>query len=65
MRANLKVCIACDHGGYDLKKIIAGWLKENNYILFFEHDADHECCTLQLNKNKFEAKEFFCLNEIN
>jgi len=34
MRANLKVCIACDHGGYDLKKIIAGWLKENNYILF-------------------------------
>jgi len=58
--------------GYDIQPLVSLeekeiFLKEafeNNYILFFEHDADHECCTLQLNKNKFEAKVFFCLDEI-
>jgi ribose 5-phosphate isomerase B len=29
----VKVSIACDHGGFDLKQHIAGWLKENNYYV--------------------------------
>jgi len=29
----LKVSIACDHGGFDLKFLIVDWLKENNYTV--------------------------------
>ncbi|MCF6241482.1 MAG: hypothetical protein L3J74_09080 [Bacteroidales bacterium] len=36
---------------------------ENNYILFFEHDLYHECCTLQETEKGIRAKETFTLNE--
>ena len=38
-------------------------LKEN-YILFFEHDPVHECCTLQQTERGIRPKEFFKLEEI-
>jgi hypothetical protein len=37
---------------------------ENNFILFFEHDKDHECCTLQQTDRGIRPKEFFKLEEI-
>ena len=37
---------------------------ENNYILFFEHDKDHECCTLHQTDKGIRPKEFFRLEEI-
>jgi glyoxylase-like metal-dependent hydrolase (beta-lactamase superfamily II) len=36
----------------------------NDYILFFEHDKDHECCTLQQTERGIRPKEFFKLEEI-
>lgn len=38
-------------------------LKEK-YILFFEHDPVHECCTLQQTEKGIRPKEFFKLEEI-
>jgi hypothetical protein len=29
----------------------------NNYILFFEHDAYHECCTLEMTEKGIKVKE--------
>ena len=29
----LKVSISCDHGGFDLKLVIAEWLKDNKFIV--------------------------------
>ena len=37
---------------------------ENDYILFFEHDAVHECCTLQATEKGIRPKEFFKLEDI-
>jgi hypothetical protein len=37
---------------------------DNNYILFFEHDPQVECCTLQLTEKGIRSKESFRLNEI-
>ncbi|MFN4312670.1 MAG: MBL fold metallo-hydrolase [Chitinophagaceae bacterium] len=37
---------------------------ENDYILFFEHDAAYECCTLQMTERGIKPKEFFKLSEI-
>lgn len=37
---------------------------ENNYTLFFEHDAHYECCNLQKTEKGIRAKEFFKLAEI-
>jgi len=36
----------------------------NDYILFFEHDKDHECCTLQQTERGIRPKKFFKLEEI-
>ena len=36
----------------------------NNYILFFEHDAKHECCTLQQTEKGIREKEVFKLNDL-
>jgi glyoxylase-like metal-dependent hydrolase (beta-lactamase superfamily II) len=37
---------------------------ENNYILFFEHDPEHECCDLQMTEKGIRPKSFFRLEEI-
>jgi glyoxylase-like metal-dependent hydrolase (beta-lactamase superfamily II) len=37
---------------------------ENDYILFFEHDPVHECCTLQMTEKGIRHKETFRLVDI-
>ena len=37
---------------------------ENDYILFFEHDPVHECCTLQQTEKGIRPENFFKLEEI-
>jgi glyoxylase-like metal-dependent hydrolase (beta-lactamase superfamily II) len=37
---------------------------DNNYILFFEHDPIHECCTLQDTEKGVRVEELFRLSEI-
>lgn len=37
---------------------------EEDYILFFEHDREYECCTLQQTEKGVRPKEFFKLEEI-
>lgn len=37
---------------------------ENNYILYFEHDRQHECCNLQSTERGFRHKETFGLSSI-
>lgn len=36
----------------------------NDYILFFEHDPVHECCTLQLTEKGVRPKDYFKLSDI-
>ena len=58
--------------GYDMfplqtlneKKSFLKEALENDYILFFEHDKDHECCTLQQTDRGIRPREFFKLEEI-
>jgi glyoxylase-like metal-dependent hydrolase (beta-lactamase superfamily II) len=35
-----------------------------DYILFFEHDPVHECCTVQKTEKGIRVKDFFSLNEL-
>ncbi len=42
-----------------LQEALAG-----NYILFFEHDAQHECCTLHQTERGIRENEIFKLSEI-
>jgi glyoxylase-like metal-dependent hydrolase (beta-lactamase superfamily II) len=37
---------------------------EGDYILYFEHDAAHECCTLQQTDKGIRPKEFFSLKDL-
>ena len=37
---------------------------EEEYILFFEHDPNNECCTLQQTEKGVRAKEFFKLKDL-
>src|SRR5688572_10145742 len=37
---------------------------ENDYILFFEHDPQYECCTLKQTERGVRAGEFFKVGEI-
>ncbi len=37
---------------------------ENNYALFFEHDAENECCTLEMTEKGIRAKNTFRLDEL-
>ena len=42
-----------------LQEAVAG-----DYILFFEHDAQHECCTLAQTEKGIRPKEFFRLSDV-
>lgn len=42
-----------------LKEALAG-----DYILFFEHDPVHECCTLQQTERGIRPKDFFRIDEV-
>ena len=37
---------------------------EGNYVLFFEHDAHNECCTLQQTERGIKVEKCFKLNEL-
>ena len=37
---------------------------ENDFILFFEHDPVHECCTLTQTDRGIRADRFFPLHEL-
>ena len=37
---------------------------ENDYILFFEHDPVHECCTLQMTEKGIRHKDTFRLADV-
>lgn len=37
---------------------------ENNYVLFFEHDYYHECCTVKMTEKGIKADQYFRLDEI-
>ncbi|HZH95969.1 MAG TPA: MBL fold metallo-hydrolase [Flavisolibacter sp.] len=58
--------------GYDMfplttlaeKKLFLTEAVENNYILFFEHDARTECCDLQLTDKGVRVKNNFALAEV-
>jgi glyoxylase-like metal-dependent hydrolase (beta-lactamase superfamily II) len=58
--------------GYDMfplttleeKKMFLKEALENDYILFFEHDPQHECCTLQQTERGIRPKEFFSLETL-
>lgn len=46
------------------KELFLNEALENDYILFFEHDAAHECCTLHQTEKGIRPKEFFKLSDI-
>ena len=46
------------------KKLFLNEAIRNDYILFFEHDPDYECCNLQITERGIRPKDFFRLNEI-
>jgi hypothetical protein len=48
----------------DEKKSFLQEALANGYVLFFEHDAQHECCTLQQTEKGIRENEVFKLNEI-
>ena len=37
---------------------------QNDYILFFEHDPQYECCTLHQTERGIRPKNFFKLDEV-
>jgi glyoxylase-like metal-dependent hydrolase (beta-lactamase superfamily II) len=46
------------------KKSFLGEAVANNYILFFEHDYENECCDLQQTERGIRAGNFFSLKEV-
>ncbi len=46
------------------KKVFLKEALENNYLLFFEHDAQEECCTLHTTEKGIRTKETFLLQAI-
>ncbi len=58
--------------GYDVRPLVTMqerqdyWkeIVDNEYILFLEHDAEHECCTLQYTEKGIRLKDTFKLSDI-
>ncbi len=48
----------------DEKQVFLEEALQKNYILFFEHDPETECCTLQMAENGIRKKDQFLLSEI-
>lgn len=46
------------------KKLFLDEAVANDYILFFEHDLQHECCTLQLTEKGIKPKDYFKLDSL-
>jgi len=46
------------------KKSFLTEARENEYILFFEHDPVNECCTLQMTEKGIKVKDVFKLGDI-
>ena len=46
------------------KKLFLGEAVENDYILFFQHDPQYECCNLYHTERGIRPKDFFKLEEI-
>lgn len=46
------------------KKVFLTEAQQNEFVLFFEHDPQVECCTLQLTDKGIRAKDFFKLSEL-
>jgi glyoxylase-like metal-dependent hydrolase (beta-lactamase superfamily II) len=46
------------------KKVFLNDALENDYVLFFEHDPQYECCTLHQTERGIRPKDFFKLQEI-
>jgi glyoxylase-like metal-dependent hydrolase (beta-lactamase superfamily II) len=46
------------------KKVFLSEAHQKNYILFFEHDPEIECCNLQLTEKGIRSNETFKLHEI-
>ncbi len=46
------------------KKAFLQEAQQHNYILFFEHDPNHECCNLHLSEKGIRSKDIFRLDEI-
>jgi hypothetical protein len=38
--------------------------QQKDYVLFFEHDAQFECCNLELSEKGIKAKDRFKLEEL-
>jgi glyoxylase-like metal-dependent hydrolase (beta-lactamase superfamily II) len=58
--------------GYDTRPLLTLAEKERflqksvdeNYVLFLEHDAEHECCNLQMTEKGVRLKDTFTFNEL-
>jgi glyoxylase-like metal-dependent hydrolase (beta-lactamase superfamily II) len=48
----------------DEKKMFLDEAVQNDYILFFEHDPQHECCTLQVTEKGVRVKDTFKLEDL-
>jgi glyoxylase-like metal-dependent hydrolase (beta-lactamase superfamily II) len=46
------------------KKLFLNEAQQNDFVLFFEHDPQIECCTLQLTDRGIRLKESFKLSEL-
>ncbi|MDB5222770.1 MAG: fold metallo-hydrolase [Chitinophagaceae bacterium] len=46
------------------KKLFLTEAQQENYILFFEHDPEIECCTLQLTEKGIRSRDTFALSDI-
>ena len=48
----------------EVKEIFLNEAADKEYVLFFEHDAVNECCTVQHTERGVKLKETFKFNEL-